>query len=144
MTTKWRKTPYQRIVEAANKGKGVRLSALDVARMSLDEAISMLAENDDQDERRTEYWTTRHAGEVSLQELLAKYGKHCPICGSDRVTSRNEEPRHKCLSCLRRFAEADAIIGAEAAERVSRAYWDNGDRYDLLPRPKTDWKERTK
>lgn len=39
-------TPYQRIMVAANKGVGLRLSAREVAAMSADSAISMLADND--------------------------------------------------------------------------------------------------
>lgn len=44
MTIKWSKTPYQRIMEAAHEGRGIRLSASEVGKMSLDSAIFMLAE----------------------------------------------------------------------------------------------------
>ena len=40
-------TPYQRIMRAAQAGRGVRLSAEDCWAMSRDDAISALAENDD-------------------------------------------------------------------------------------------------
>lgn len=40
-------TPYQRIVAAAKLGKGVRLSAAEVAQMARDSAIVELAENDE-------------------------------------------------------------------------------------------------
>ena len=42
-------TPYQRIVRAAARGKGVVLSSDEVQAMSIDSAISQLAENDDED-----------------------------------------------------------------------------------------------
>lgn len=45
-------TPYQRIMRAAEKGRGVRLSADDVRRMAMDHAIVTLAENDDDEQDR--------------------------------------------------------------------------------------------
>ncbi|MEY4783259.1 MAG: hypothetical protein RIR41_1194 [Pseudomonadota bacterium] len=42
-------TPYQRIMAAAKEGRGVRLSALEVAQMSCDDAIVQVASNDDVD-----------------------------------------------------------------------------------------------
>ena len=42
-----RTTPYQRIVRAANRGTGCRLSAEDCVRLSLDTAIVSRAEWDD-------------------------------------------------------------------------------------------------
>lgn len=45
-------SPYQRIILAANRGVGIRLSALEVASMSLDNAISSLADNDWEAQRR--------------------------------------------------------------------------------------------
>lgn len=41
-------SPYQRIMRAADKGRGVRLSAEDCRSMALDSAIVQLAENDDE------------------------------------------------------------------------------------------------
>lgn len=43
-----RSTPYQRIMRAAKRGTGVRLTADDVRRMSIDTAIVELAMNDDE------------------------------------------------------------------------------------------------
>lgn len=40
-------TPYQRIMRAANEGRGIRLSALEVRQLSLDDAIQTVARNDD-------------------------------------------------------------------------------------------------
>jgi hypothetical protein len=45
-----KKTPWQRIMIAANKGVGLRLSAEDVWELSLDDAIATKAWNDDEDE----------------------------------------------------------------------------------------------
>jgi len=42
-------TPYQRIMRAADKGVGVRLSAAECLSMSIDNAIFRLADNDDWD-----------------------------------------------------------------------------------------------
>jgi len=50
----WKKTPYQRIVEAARLRRGIRLSLDDVACMADDDAIRLLAENDDEAQRDTE------------------------------------------------------------------------------------------
>lgn len=43
-------TPHQRIMRAAKAGKGVRLSADEVFALSLDDAISSAALNDDEDQ----------------------------------------------------------------------------------------------
>lgn len=43
-----RKSPYMRIMIAAKLGKGVHLSAEEVAAMSMDTAISELALNDEE------------------------------------------------------------------------------------------------
>lgn len=43
-----RKSPYVRIMKAAKLGKGVHLSAEEVAAMSMDTAISELALNDEE------------------------------------------------------------------------------------------------
>jgi hypothetical protein len=40
-------TPYQKILRAAERGKGVRLSADDVAHLAQDTAICTVAEHDD-------------------------------------------------------------------------------------------------
>ena len=45
-------TPYQRIMRAANRGTGVRLSAHEVLLLSLDIAIDHAAANDDEDDER--------------------------------------------------------------------------------------------
>lgn len=42
-------TPYQRIMRAAKRGKGVLLSVSDVLKMAGDQAIVQLAENDDEE-----------------------------------------------------------------------------------------------
>jgi len=56
----------------------------------------------------------------SLQDLLDKYGKHCPKCGSGQVSSRNGGPlMHKCLDCGKRFEDCDALVGKEAAAKVA-------------------------
>lgn len=47
MSTRKRLTPYQRIIRAAQCGKGVRLSAAEVRDMSADHAIMQVAEHDD-------------------------------------------------------------------------------------------------
>lgn len=58
-------TPYQRIVEAARAGRGVRLDASDVARIGLaDTAVVTLAENDDADEERARAERTRERDEA--------------------------------------------------------------------------------
>lgn len=41
------RTVHQRIMEAARLGKGLRLSAADVADLARDHAIVQVAENDD-------------------------------------------------------------------------------------------------
>ncbi len=41
-------TPHQKIVRAADRGTGVRLTADDVLRLSLDDAVSMRATHDDE------------------------------------------------------------------------------------------------
>ena len=48
-----------------------------------------------------------------LQDLLDKYGKHCPECGSGQITTlNNAEPlRHRCLDCEHEFFDKDAVIG---------------------------------
>ena len=72
---------------------------------------------------------------MSLAELLAKYGKYCPTCGSGEITSRNTEPMHKCLNCKRRFEDRDALIGQEAADVAVKEYWRNGDHYNSPEQP---------
>ncbi len=42
-------TPYQRIMAASHAGKGIRLSADDVFRLSMDDAISTRAALDDEE-----------------------------------------------------------------------------------------------
>lgn len=46
-------SPWQKITRAAKRGRGIRLSADEVWRLSMDDAISTVAEHDDQcdDER---------------------------------------------------------------------------------------------
>lgn len=56
---------------------------------------------------------------MTLEELLIKYGKHCPKCHSPEVSSnlRYAEDQktvlggHTCLDCGHKFDDADAIIG---------------------------------
>lgn len=43
-------TPYQRIVQAARRRVGVRLSAEEVAKLANDDAILTVAEHDDEDQ----------------------------------------------------------------------------------------------
>ncbi len=43
-------TPHQRIMHAAAKGSGIRLSASECAELSRDQAIAQCALNDDEDE----------------------------------------------------------------------------------------------
>lgn len=75
-------TPWQKIMRAAQRGTGLRLSAEEVSRMSSDGAIATLAENDDEDdiERGRETMkcpTCKGSGEV----YSAKRGKKtCPTC----------------------------------------------------------------
>ena len=45
-----KRSPYQRIVLAAKKGRGVHLSADEAFQMSMDTAISDLAANDDEEQ----------------------------------------------------------------------------------------------
>lgn len=45
-----KKTPYQRIMRAAERGGGVRLSVDDVFLLSMDDAIATRANNDDEDD----------------------------------------------------------------------------------------------
>ena len=57
---------------------------------------------------------------MSFQDLLDKYGKHCPGCGSGQVTSGNTAPlQHRCLGCGLKFADGEAVIGKEAAAKVA-------------------------
>jgi hypothetical protein len=46
-----RKTPHQKIMRAASKDQGLRLSADEVFQLSMDGAIATCAENDDEAER---------------------------------------------------------------------------------------------
>lgn len=48
-----KKTPHQRICDAAKKGAGVRLTADEVAQLADDEAIRARAEMDDMNEAGT-------------------------------------------------------------------------------------------
>lgn len=73
-----------------------------------------------------------------LDGFLAEHGKFCPACGSGQVTSRNEEPMHKCLNCHRRFEDRDAVIGQKAADITSRRYTKRGDSYNLPERPEKE------
>ncbi len=70
-------TPYQRIMRAAKRGTGLRLSAEDAAMLSFDHAIVARAEWDDSDECQDKWhdtpWCYRRAdtcprcGEVTKQ-----------------------------------------------------------------------------
>lgn len=46
----WKKTPWQRIIIASEKGSGIRLSADEVWQLSRDDAIVTKALNDDCEE----------------------------------------------------------------------------------------------
>lgn len=49
-TKRWKLTPHQRIMRAARKGCGIRLSADEVAELSEDDAMFQAAENDDEEQ----------------------------------------------------------------------------------------------
>ena len=50
----------------------------------------------------------------TLHELLDKYGKRCPRCGSGQVSSDNSTPlNHKCLDCKLVFTDAEAVVGGK-------------------------------
>lgn len=52
----------------------------------------------------------------TLQQLLDKYGKHCPKCRSNQVSSGNNSPLwHRCIDCGHRFPDAEAIVGKPKA-----------------------------
>lgn len=48
-------TPYQKIMRAASKKRGLRLSAEEVRQLSSDDAISQVAEHDDRKDAGEEY-----------------------------------------------------------------------------------------
>lgn len=50
MTEKWKPSPWQRIMRAADRGRGLRLSAEEILQLSMDRAIQQVAENDDEEE----------------------------------------------------------------------------------------------
>lgn len=54
MSASKRLTPYQRIVRAAEKGRGVRLTVAEVFALSRDHAIYSRAEGDDEPAREIE------------------------------------------------------------------------------------------
>jgi uncharacterized protein (DUF983 family) len=54
----------------------------------------------------------------TFEELLAKYGKYCPKCGSGQITSNSKPLRHRCLDCDHKFLDKEAVIGLEAAKKV--------------------------
>lgn len=66
-------TPHQRIMTAARKGKGLRLSAAEVRRLSLDDAISTCAAEDDDYESSPELYMTwqRYEHAITLEEKEA-------------------------------------------------------------------------
>lgn len=45
-----RRTPYQKIARAARRGTGVRLTFDDVVILSLDDAVRLTGEQDDEDD----------------------------------------------------------------------------------------------
>jgi hypothetical protein len=50
-----------------------------------------------------------------LDDLLAKYGKHCPRCHSGQISSDNSTPlKHRCLDCGHKFVDSEAIVGKPA------------------------------
>lgn len=54
---------------------------------------------------------------LTLEELLERYGKYCPKCHSGQVSSDNSTPtQHKCLDCGHKFPDSEAIIGRPAAK----------------------------
>lgn len=46
-------TPFQKIMRAAKKGRGIRLTANEVFQLSRDDAIATAASNDDEQQRGT-------------------------------------------------------------------------------------------
>ena len=69
--TRRRRTPYQRIVRAAELGMGVKLTPEDVLGMSQDNAIQTLAYNDDL------HWRNHSGGKCEP-------GLGCPWCAEER------------------------------------------------------------
>jgi hypothetical protein len=57
------KTPYQKILRAASRGTGLRLTSEEVAKLAGDSAIETVAGNDDENEveRRNEERADRRA-----------------------------------------------------------------------------------
>lgn len=66
-----RRSAYQRIVRCAELGMGVKLTANEVLRLSLDDAISTAAANDD------EHWDEHTAGKCEP-------GGGCPWCAEEQ------------------------------------------------------------
>ncbi len=49
-------TPWQKIMRAARRGTGLHLSPEEVGRLSMDDAIESVAENDDREDATGEDW----------------------------------------------------------------------------------------
>jgi hypothetical protein len=74
-------TPYQRIMRAAYRGVGVRLSATDVQSLSHEDAIAMTAREDDE---------------------------ACPECGRTCDRSRKRQGNRCCNCADRLYGETEA------------------------------------
>ncbi len=71
-----KKTPHQRIMIAAAKGVGIRLSADEVFRLSIDDAIATRAGNDDlNDEGVPDREAAYQAMRSALIKVAAGYGE---------------------------------------------------------------------
>lgn len=76
-------TPHQKIMRAANRGTGLRLTAEEVGRLSRDGAIETCAANDDEDDRSAEIMKIRE------KERKRKCGHKHPLLNAD------------CLDCAK-------------------------------------------
>jgi hypothetical protein len=46
---------------------------------------------------------------LSIAQILHKYGKRCPKCGSEQISSNNSDPMwHRCLDCKAKFPDTEA------------------------------------
>lgn len=84
-------TPWQRIMEAAHKGRGIRLSSDEVFDLSMDNAIETKAMNDFMDQGIWPKWAGEEPGDPTI---CSEGGKHnsggrlpptCIKCGASLV-----------------------------------------------------------
>lgn len=85
-------SPYQRIARSAKRGTGLRLTAREVAVLSIDDAIIAVAEEDDEFGRlpkdEADHFYCFAPQEIS--HLMPMY--HHPTCGGDGW--------YRCKECL--------------------------------------------